>query len=121
MEDVLLGGLWLVITASGTRYLIDSRDADGPATIMRTAALTSEPWPYVSGSLRRDGEVLSLIAVHHELLGGGVAPGLVVGAGAVFTIEPLAPSATVTFRRTTPVSSLVRVREVGSASSPLLG
>jgi hypothetical protein len=62
MVDPLREGLWLVITASGTRHLIDARDPDRSATVTRATGQGDPQGAFVQASLRRDGETLNLVS-----------------------------------------------------------
>ncbi|NTW38628.1 MAG: hypothetical protein HGA44_01875 [Cellulomonadaceae bacterium] len=59
--------------------------------------------------LRRDGEPLNLLAVHHRDPTGVLTTGIRTGADAVFTIEPLAVDAAVTVRHTTAIRWIRRI------------
>ena len=109
MLDPTREGLWMVTTMSGTQYWIDARNPDRSATLTR---LTHEVDPiqgFTQAELRRDGEPLTLLSVHHRTPTGDLADGLEVGREAIFTIAPLAPGADVTFRCTTAIRTVQRL------------
>ncbi|MFJ3490663.1 hypothetical protein [Leifsonia aquatica] len=84
-----LGGVWEVVTESGSRYVIDTIEW----TLTRVRGLHEQEDPEVApaSTLRRDGETLRLLRV--------IA--LEVGRRAVFDVEPLRPDAVWTRRTTT--------------------
>ncbi|NTW39837.1 MAG: hypothetical protein HGA44_08085 [Cellulomonadaceae bacterium] len=116
MPDPSRGGLWVIATASGAMYRIDSRDLDRTPTLTRVTGELDPSGGLLQADLRRDGEPLALLAVHHHGPTGAMTPGLIIGAEAIFIIEPLAPDAAVTVRRTTPVQWIHRLDRDGPAT-----
>lgn len=117
--DPARGGLWLITTLSGAQYQIDALDRDRSATLTRLTHRTDAPSDYNQANLRRDGEALALLAVQHFASTGELAEGLVLGAEAVFMIEPLGPGAAMTLRRTTAIRSIDRLDTVLPGSGPV--
>jgi hypothetical protein len=96
-------GRWLVTTASGAMHLIESAGPGGTVTATRvTAGPAGDDPRYPLGSLRRDGETLTVTGVQH-LTGATMANGIVVGLDMWMYLEPLDPAADLTLRRTAPV------------------
>ncbi|ERK73546.1 hypothetical protein [Leifsonia aquatica] len=93
-----LGGVWEVVTESGSRYVIDTIGW----TLTRVRGLQEQEDPEVApaSTLRRDGEPLRLLRVIT----------LEVGKRAVFDVEPLRPDAVWTRRSTTYVVEIRLVR-----------
>jgi hypothetical protein len=97
MDPFLEPGRWLVTTASGARYLIDSRDVEHPVVTRVADTPADEEWRLVD--LRRDGEALRVIK----------SSALVVGEPLVMVVEALGGDDWVAaVRHTTPVVSLER-------------
>lgn len=99
-------GRWLVGTASGARHLFDSTDPSQPVTIVRIAPEGVVPAAgFELAALRRDGSPVRVASVLHRTA-DGVSDGVLVGEDMLLSLEPLDPAATVTLRRTTPVTSI---------------
>lgn len=107
------GALCLVTTASGAGHLIDARAEAGIVTVTRVRTrpgATAGSFPVAN--LRRDGDPVRLVSVHHLDDDGAVTEGVRVGADMYLTLEPLAEGAWATVRRTTPVVSIEKIEEV---------
>lgn len=108
MIDPLLGGLWVMTTASGATYWIDATDPDRAATIQRRTPSAAPETHVAPAQLRRDGEPIRLIALRHRAADHTTGPGLRVGAEALLVLAPLTSTADVTLRWTTPVVTVER-------------
>jgi hypothetical protein len=104
-------GVTVVETASGATYLIEADDPDRPATLTRSSPGPMSTPEYPWADLRRDGEPIVLLRVEHVTMDGQFGIGLVVGAHALFILEPLDPRAGHTERLTTPVRSITRLEK----------
>jgi len=98
-----LGGVWEVVTESGSRYVIDT--IKWTLTRARGREEQEDPEVAPASTLRRDGETLRLLRV--------IA--LEVGKRAVFDVEPLRPDAVWTRRSTT---YIVGICPVGVPNTP---
>ena len=98
-----LGGVWEVVTESGSRYVIDT--IKRTLTRVRGREEQEDPEVAPASTLRRDGETLRLLRV--------IA--LEVGKRAVFDVEPLRPDALWTRRSTT---YIVGICPVGIPNPP---
>lgn len=92
-----LGGVWVVVTESGSRYVIDT--IEWTLRRVRGRDVQEDPDVAAASTLRRDGETLRLLRV--------IA--LEVGLRAVFDVEPLRPDAVWTRRSTTHVLEVQRI------------
>ncbi|WP_217615959.1 hypothetical protein [Cellulomonas sp. GbtcB1] len=96
-------GRWLVTTASGAMHLIESTGPGGAVTATRVTAGPAGNDPrYPLGTLRRDDQPLHVTGIQH-LNGTTMSSGIVAGQDMWLYLEPLAPEADLTLRRTTPV------------------
>ena len=96
-------GRWLVRTASGAIHLIESTGPGGTVIASRVSAGPAGDDPrYPLGTLRRDGQTLTVTGVQH-LVDGIMSNGIAIGLDMWLYLEPLDPATDLTLRRTTPV------------------
>lgn len=113
VDPMRSSGRWLVRTASGALHLIDSTAGGQTVTVTRVTADPAADDPrFPRGSLRRDDEPIRLSAVQH-LCGTHLVDGVALGADMYLTLEPLAPDAAATLRRTTPVVAIDELASPG--------
>jgi hypothetical protein len=102
-------GIWVLRTASGAIYLIDSIEHVAPVIVTRfTRGPAGDDPEYWRGPLRRDGHPIRASRVQHRTA-QFYRDGIVLGADMYLRLEPLAPTAIMTLRRTTPVVQIETV------------